>query len=65
MKRINMQVATEFDKIIKDVQKDIMKKEGRFVSSRAITAKIQKRDIERIIRANRGDVELNFDRRGR
>lgn len=63
MKRRNMQVSDEFDKIIKDIQKEIMKKEGKFMSSREITAKIKKEDIEKIILTKREDVKLNFDRR--
>jgi hypothetical protein len=62
-KRRNMQVDESFDKIIKDLQKEIMKKEGKFVSSREITAKIKKEDIEKIIFAKREDIKLNFDRR--
>lgn len=62
-KRVNMQVAIEFDKIIKDIQKELMKKEGKFISTRIITSKIKKEDIEKIIMSNREDFHINFDRR--
>lgn len=59
----NMRVAEEFDKAIKEVQRDIMKREGKFVSSREITSKIKKNQIEDIIRMSR-DLEIKLDRRG-
>ena len=62
-KRITMQVALEFDKIIKDVQREVMKKEGKYISVRDITAKIRKEDVERILTHNRTDINIKFDRR--
>lgn len=64
-KRKNMQVAPEFDQIIKDIQRELMQTEGRFVSTREITRRIRKEDIEKIILKKRDDLGLNFDRRGR
>lgn len=61
-----MQVDINFDKAIKDIQKEIMKKDGRFASSREITSKISKEDLEKIMMGNRDeDIKLNFDRRRR
>jgi len=64
-KRKNMQVAIEFHKVIEDIQKQVMQKEGRFVSTREITSKIKREDIEKLILANREDIALNLDRRKR
>lgn len=65
--RVPMQVAPEFEKKIKEIQKEIMKRDGKVLSLRDITEKIARGElldkVEKKI-ANK-DIRLNFDRRKR
>ena len=58
-----MQVAPEFDQVIKEIQKELMQSEGRLVSTREITQRIKKEDIKQKILKKKMDEIVNFDRR--
>jgi len=62
-KRVTMQVAPEFDQVIKEIQKELMQSEGRLVSTREITQRIKKEDIKQKILKKKMDEIVNFDRR--
>ena len=66
--RVPMQVSPAFENRIKNLQKQIMMKEGKMVSMRDITEKIAKAtnfdDLERsILNVANIDLTINFDRR--
>lgn len=66
-KRRTMQIATEFDELIKDIQKEIMQKMGMKESTVDITLKLSKRkdSLKKLILDMNGDIKINFDRRER
>ena len=65
--RVPMQVSTEFEATIKELQKEIMKKQGVNHSLRSLTEKIAKdidfKRIEELIKKNRMDINIRLDRR--
>jgi len=68
--RIPMQVSPAFEIRIKNLQKQIMKKDGKVVSLRDLTEKIAKAtnfdDLEKsILSVSNQDLTINFDRRKR
>ena len=68
--RVPMQVAPEFEIKIKNLQREIMKKQGKNVSLRDITEKISKtpnfKDLEKaILNVGVVDIKINLDRRKR
>ena len=68
--RTPMQVAPEFEKRIKDLQKKIMIKHGKNMSLRDLTEKVAKStDFDQLERAilsvDRIDIKINLDRRKR
>lgn len=68
MKRIGMQIAPEFDEIIKEIQKEIMKKDGIKKSTVTLTLELSKRRDELkklILDLSEKDIGINFDRRRR
>ena len=63
-----MQVSPEFEKRVKDIQKEIMKKKGEKVSLRDLTEHIGKViDVERlekaILNSANIDIRITLDRR--
>jgi len=68
--RIPMQVAPEFEKRIKGLQKAIMIKHGKNISLRDLTEKISKTpsfdDLEKsLLNIGIADFKINLDRRGK
>ena len=68
--RVPLQVAPEFEKKLKSLQKKIMMKQGKNVSLRDLTEKISKTtDFERleqtILKNPSIDIKINLDMRGK
>jgi len=69
-KRVPMQVAPEFEKKIKEIQKAIMIKQGKNMSIREITKNISiNPDFtileKKLLEISNRDIKLNLDRRSR
>jgi hypothetical protein len=69
-KRVPMQVSPAFETRIKQLQSDIMKKEGKVISLRDLTEKVVKNpsfdDLEKaILNIDIIGIKLNLDRRGK
>lgn len=67
--RVPMQVSPEFEKRIKQLQKEIMKKRGVKESMRDLTEKISKSpdfdELERkLLNIGSHDIKIKIDRRG-
>lgn len=68
MKRVTMQIAPDFDELIKDIQKEIMQKQGVKESTVTLTLRLSKRkdELKRLILdLSEKDIKINFDRRRR
>jgi len=68
--RVPMQVAPEFEKRIKELQKKIMQKQGEVVSLRDLTEKVAKNqsfeDLENsLLNVGNVDIKVKMDRRGK
>jgi len=66
--RVPMQVDFSFEKVIKKLQSDIMRQEGKNISMRELTAKIIKttefkRVEEAILKKSGTDINIALDRR--
>lgn len=66
--RVPMQVSPEFEKRIKDLQSEIMRKQGKNVSLRDLTERITKtsnfNELEKeILKIKATDLKINLDRR--
>lgn len=66
-KRVPMQVGTNFEAMIKDLQSKIMKKKGEKISLRDLTERIEKNiDIQKLedeILKTSIDIKIRLDRR--
>jgi len=68
-KRIPMQVSPNFERRIKEIQKEIMKQQGNKISLRDLTEKMTKVDAfnfleKEMLRVLESvDLKINFDRR--
>lgn len=63
-----MQVSPAFENKIKNLQKSIMKQQGKYLSLRDLTERISKAphfdDLEKeILRMSKIDIKINLDRR--
>jgi len=66
--RVPMQVSPLFEKRIKDLQRNIMKKQGKSISMRDITERIAySKDFEKLeqqlLNVGKQDLRVNLDRR--
>lgn len=61
-KRVTMQVSVNFDNLIKDIQKEFMKR-GEKRSTVDITEILRKKNLKNLILDKAEELELNFDRR--